>query len=447
MMHWVVIKIFTIRLFLEGIINYMNLNFKKVKRNTGAAMLISVIFFLFISLAIISGLVSPTVREFRNANNLIKSRQSFFLSESAVEDAYFRLKTAKTIGGTETITLGDSSATATITDSGYNEKTISSLGDVNSLQRKNEVVLNTGDGVSFSYGIQAGVGGFELGNAIVYGNVYSNGAILGSNGATFTGSAFSAGASGLINNVDVGQNGIGDARAHTVTNSTIAGNLYCQIGTGNNGTGNNNKSCDASQPDPDPVSMPITQAMIDKWKSDAELGGTINGDLTISSPTTLGPKKITGNLSINANFTITGTIYVVGNITTNNGARVSLSSSYGPTGGIIITDGRVILSNNVKFFGSGSSGSYVLLVTTSTCPTGCSGLNAMEILNNVGAILVNAQNGTVHLNNNVELNEITGDKIIVDNSAEINYTSGLANSNFTSGPSGGWGIKSWKEIK
>ena len=169
--------------------------------------------------------------------------------------------------------------------------------------------------------------------------------------------------------------------------------------------------------------------------------------MTISSPTVLGPKKITGNLAINEDVTITGTIYVVGNITTNNGAQVTLDSSYGPTGGIIITDGRVTLSNNVEFFGSGSSGSYVLLVTTSVCPTGCSGLNALEILNNVGAILVSAQNGTVHLNNNVELNEVVGYKIIIDNSAEVNYTSGLASASFTSGPSGGWDIKSWKEVK
>ena len=43
-------------------------------KNKGQAMLISVIFFLFISLAITSGLVSPSVREFKIANDLIKSR-------------------------------------------------------------------------------------------------------------------------------------------------------------------------------------------------------------------------------------------------------------------------------------------------------------------------------------------------------------------------------------
>jgi hypothetical protein len=421
----------------------MKKDFKKIKKNSGAAMLMSVIFFLFISLAIISGLVSPAVREFKIANDLIKSRQSLFLSESGIEDAYFRLKTTKTIGSVETITLGDNSTTFTITDSGYNEKTISSLGDVNSLQRMNELILNTGTGISFSYGIQSGLGGFIIGNAIVHGNVYSNGTIVGANGATITGSAFSAGPSGLIDNVDIGEGGVGDARANTVTNSTISGSLYCKTGTSNSG-----KSCDTSQPNPGVVDMPITQAMIDQWKVDADINGdTIVGDLTISSPTTLGPKKITGNLAINDDLTITGTIYVVGNITTANGAQVFLSSSYGPNGGIIVSDGRVVLSNNVKFFGSGSTGSYILLTTTSVCPTGCSGLNAVEILNNVGAILVNSQNGTVHLNNNVELNEVVGNKIIIDNNAEIHYLSGLANSNFSSGPSGGWDIKNWKETQ
>lgn len=421
------------------------MNIKKIKKNSGAAMLISVIFFLFISLAIIAGLVEPTVREFRITNDFVKSRQSLFLSESSVEDAYFRLKTAKNIGSSETITLGDNSATSTITDSGYNEKTIFSLGDVNFLQRKNKLILNTGAGISFSYGIQSGAGGFVIGNAVVYGNVYSNGTIVGSNGAIITGSAFSAGSSGLINNVDIGQAGVGDARANNVTNSTIAGNLYCQTGTSNGG-----KSCDTSQPNPGVIDMPITEAMINQWKADAELGEpAIIGDLTISTlsiPRTLGPKKITGNLIIDDDFTINGTIYVMGNITTSNGAQISLSSSYGSAGGIIVSDGRVVLSNNVNFFGSGSMGSYILLTTTSVCPDQCSGLNAMEILNNVGAILVNAQNGTVHLNNNVELNEVVGHKIIIDNGAEIHYLSGLANSNFSSGPSGGWNIKSWEEV-
>jgi hypothetical protein len=414
---------------------------KKINNQSGAAMLIAVIFFLFISLAIISGLVSPSVGEFKNAGDAIRSRQSLFLSESGAEDAFFRLKNARPISSPVTLVLSGNTATTTIVDSGYNEKTITALGDVSSRQRKNKIILKTGDGVSFSYGIQSGMGGFTIGNATINGNVYSNGNISGANGATVTGSAYAAGATGTIDNIDVGQSGTGDARAHTVTNSSVVGNLYCQTGS------HNNKSCNTSQPDPAISPMPVTDEMIAKWKDDAELGGISAGNMTISAPTSLGPKKITGNLTINANLTITGTIFVTGNITTGNGAQVSLSSSYGAQGGIIVTDGRVTLSNNAQFSGSGTAGTYILLVTTSSCPTGCSGLNAIEILNNVGAVLVNAQNGTVHLNNNVTLNEVVGKTILIDNGGVINYLTGLANENFSSGPSGGWNIDSWKEAE
>jgi len=422
----------------------MKKDFKKIKKNEGQAMIVSVIFFLFISLAIISGLVSPSVQEFKVASDLIKSRQSFFLSESGVEDAFYRLKNAKPIGESTIITLNDNSATTNITDSGYNEKTISSLGDVYNTNRKNEVVLSTGDGISFSYGIQAGTGGFSINKAIVNGNVFANGTIVGTHDdATVKGTTISAGGSGLINNLNVGLdiNGTGNAQAHTVTDSTVQGTIYCKHGSGNN------KSCNTSLADPAFAPMPITQTQIDEWKADAALGETIPS-LTISTPTQLGPKKINGNLTINDNLTITGTIYVTGRIIFKNGVHVSLSSSYGPTGGIIITDGYIDLTNNVIFENSGSDGSYILLLTTSSCPTtGCSYIDAIGIYNNAEAVILNAQNGTVHIHNNVTLNEVVGKKIMMDNGAEINYLSGLANTSFTSGPTGGWNIKSWKEVE
>jgi len=416
---------------------------RKIKKNSGQAMMISVVFFLFISLAIIAGLVSPSVREFKIAGDLIKSRQSFFLSESGVEDAYFRLKNAKPIGSSVEITLDGNSVTTNITDSGYNEKTITSLGDTSLRQRKNEIILSTGTGISFNYGIQAGLGGFVMSNnAGVNGNVYSNADITGSNNAFINGTAIAAGSTGTISDVLIGQNETDNAHAHTVNNSTISGNLYCKTGSGNN------KSCDISLPDPEPIPMPITQAMIDQWKADAALGGTVPGNLTISTPTSLGPKKITGDLIIDADLTLTGTVYVIGTITASNNRHISLSPSYGATGGILLTDSPINLSNNVIFEGSGSANSYIMLLTSSACPTtGCASTNALEIANNVGAVILNAQNGTAHMSNNVTLNEIVANKIMMDNNAVVNYLSGLANTAFTSGPSGGWNVKSWKEIK
>lgn len=417
--------------------------YKKIQKNKGAAMLVAVIFFLFISIAVSAGLVAPTVKEFAVAKDSVVSKQSYFLSESGVEDAYYRLNHALPISNSVTLSLGGNTVVTQITNSGYNEKTIISNGDVFNRKRKNEMILSTGTGIAFNYGIQTGQGGFSIYNATVVGNVYSDGSILGlHNDSTITGTAISSGPTGLIDNMNIGMVGAGNAQAHTVSDSIVQGTIYCQSGSGNN------KICNTSLPDPEAVPMPITQEMIDQWKIDAALGGTVNGNLTISSPTQLGPKKITGNLTLNANVTLTGTVYVMGRIFTANGVHVSLSPSYGATGGIVLTDGYVDLSNNVIFEGSGTSNTFVMLVTTSDCPSaGCLGINALEIANNVGAVILIAQNGTAHINNRVTLNEIVANRIIMDNNAVVEYLSGLANTAFTSGPSGGWSIKTWKEIK
>lgn len=577
-----------------------NLKIKKINYQSGAAMLISVIFFLFISLAIISGLVSPAVREFKNSNNLIKSHQSLFASESAIEDTYFRLKSAQTVGSTNVISVGDSTATATITDSGYNQKTISALGDVNSHQRKNEIVLNTGTGVSFSYGVQVGTGGFIMdNNSVVNGSVYSNGNITGS--GSITGAAFSAdapalvadqtngsgipaydisfgnttntqdfaqsfqtsttnvvnkvdlylkkvstpsnlivkivadasgkpgtttlasgslsaslistnygwvsvpfssnpeltagvpywivvdgsvsatkyyfigannnnyangtdkigqysgtwnnttpstldgffklylgGTTGLIDGVHVGSGGVGNAYAHTITNSIIAGTNYCQVGSGNN------RACNTSLADPTQVPMPISDQNILDWKTEAEAGGVYSGNYTVnSSSASLGPKKITGNLTLsnNANLTVTGTLWVQGDLSISNNVIVNLSPSFGTSEGVIVVDGIVNISNNSTFSGSGSTGSYLMVLSTSTSTS------AITLANNGGAVILYAANGTVNLANNSSAKSLNGKFIHLSNNAVIVYDSGLVNSNFVNGPSGGWGITSWKEIK
>src|SRR3990167_4976651 len=338
--------------------------FKKNIKNQGQAMIISMIFFLFISLAIISGLVSPSVREFKIANDLIKSRQSFFLSESAVEDSYFRLKTGKAIGATNTISLGDNSATATITDSGYNEKTISALGDVSSRQRKNELVLNTGVGVSFNYGVQVGQGGLEMNNlSKIIGNAYSNGNIIGTNSARIQGTAIASGPVGIIEGMDIN----GDAWSHTIRgistvggkathavlqNTTVTGNVVadsissCTIG----GTAkyDTRSSCAVTgaitTPNPDVfvpatiLPLPISEAQIDVWESEAEVGGVVGDQIYSSGTRNLGPKKINGDLILSntAEIVVTGTLWITGEIRLSNSAILRLDPSYGGSSGVVM---------------------------------------------------------------------------------------------------------------
>lgn len=249
---------------------------------------------------------------------------------------------------------------------------------------------------------------------------------------------FLGGLTATINSVIVGTDGEGDARAHTVTNSTVAGALYCQEGSGNN------KSCDTSLPDPSPEPFPISEANIAEWKAAAEAGGVIDGDVNLSgSSSSLGPKKINGNLTLSNNYilTLTGTVWVTGNINLSNNVQVKLSSSYGSDSGVIVADGTISISNNTVFAGSGQSGSYILLLTTNDSGS------AINVANNASTVILNAQNGTISFANNAGAKSATAKLINLSNGGTITYESGLINVNFTSGPGGGYDILGWKEVE
>jgi hypothetical protein len=255
---------------------------------------------------------------------------------------------------------------------------------------------------------------------------------------------FFGGGHGFISNVDVGANGTGDANVYTLTNSAVVGNAYCKTGTGNN------KSCDTSHDVPEPEEMPISDSMINGWKADAEAGGTIDGNLTISGTQTLGPKKINGNLTITGTVTITNTIWVTGSI--NISGTVKLNPSYLATSGIIISDKYIYIANNSVFQDSGTAGSYIMVLSTSSCDSvaganPCGAYNAIEVKNNSNLIIANAQKGAVAFQNNAGVKEVVANRIYLANNSTVSYGSGLMNVNFTSGTSGVWDIDGWKEVE
>ena len=419
---------------------------QSINYKSGQTMMIVVIFFLFISLAIVLSLISPTIREFKVSKDLLSSKESYFLAESGIEDAIYRFNSGKQISSSESITVGQNTVMTNIVSFGSNEKEIVSLGNVLNHQRKISLTLKVGTGISFNYGLQAGNGGFVMkNNSGVYGNVYSNGNVFGSSGVFITGSVIASNYSS-VDKIVIGSAGVGDAWANIITNSTITGNLYCQIGN------NNNKICNTSQADPNPQPFPITDDIINNWKAVAEIGGTISGNYTPSgSSSSLGPKKITGNLNLpnGHKLTLNGIVWVEGNINISNNAEIHLASSFGSNGGILLADGYIDLSNNIEFFGSGTNGSYILVITTSDCPTSsyCNDYDAITMGNNSEIVVLNAQNGKINLKNNAGANSETADKIFLNSNATVTYQTGLANSNFITGPSGAWKIDTWEEIE
>ncbi|HZS43287.1 MAG TPA: choice-of-anchor R domain-containing protein [Candidatus Paceibacterota bacterium] len=263
------------------------------------------------------------------------------------------------------------------------------------------------------------------------------------------------GGGSYVGAINVGSAGVGDAWAYDVEGGSVAGHLYCQIGH------NNNKACDTSRGDPSPVSFPISDGNIQEWKDEADGGGIITGATNCHggytggncivdyAGATFGPGKITGNLTVNGGgtLTLTGTVWVQGTITVTGGGAIRLSSSYGSSGGVLLTDGWVDLSGGGQLTGSGSSGSYLLLLTTSQCPNSgsCSGHNAMDVTGGAGAVILNAQNGVMSLAGGVNANEATAYKISAVGGTTVTYQSGLANQNFSSGPSGAWNVSSWQQ--
>ncbi len=413
----------------------MNLNIRKFKRNRGAAMMISVLFFLFISVAIISGLVGPSMREFRNSSVNLNSKKAYFLSESGIEDAFYRLKSNMAIGSSESITLDSNTVTTSIVSVG-SSKEIISLGDVSNYERKVALTLIAGEGVSFNYGMQVGTGGLEMENSsTINGNVYVNANITASNSPRITGTAI---ATGSISDIDVGQSGVGDAWAHTVNNSDVAGNLYCQTGSGNN------KSCNTSQGDPEVLDFPVSDEQIQSWKDAAVLGGEQTGNINLSDGnTTLGPRKIIGNLTLSndAIVTVTGTLWVTGNISLSNFSQIRLSSSYGSGSGVIVASGTISTANSASFAGSGTTGSYLMMVTTSTAA------GAIDIQNSAGTVILVAPYGKINFSNSASAKEAVGKTVHMQNSSTLTYETGLTNVNFISGPSGAYDVSSWKETE
>ena len=256
----------------------------------------------------------------------------------------------------------------------------------------------------------------------------------------------------------IGGSVAGNVSADSISNCSITGNaayntrVNCTVG-GSVTTPNTPPA------DPPKIPLPISDATVNSWKTEASAGGTcVPPECDASgnyAPTicnvSLGPKKIIGNLILSAScsggqlLTVTGTIWVAGNIEIDNNAKVKVASSYGDTSGIMLSDGTIHLSNNGTFGGSGASGSYIMFLTTVL--NGGHHDSAIDLHNNAAGAIFYASRGMIYLHNNVNVTALVGYKIQLENNAVLTYDIGLENAKFSSGPGGGVDIKYWKEVE
>ncbi len=441
-----------------------------MRAQNGQILIIALIFMVII--LVLSGiLVSLTVLHTAGERQGKAREQAMNLAEAGVERALYQLnygagsgyvgETDFSFGGgvTDIAVVAISASLKRVTATAY----VPDKG-VPRAKRSVQADLDTGGPIIvFSFAVQVGEGGLEMAkDAQVVGNIYSNGPIKGTeDGARATGDAISAGTVGRIEKLQVD----GTATAHTIKNSEIGGSAYgyvlddttvggsvlayslknCTIGGNADYTTKTNCTIGGAQttpyagyPDQPAQDFPITDQQITDWKNAAEAGGVISGNYTLNNgqSASLGPKKITGDLKMkeNSTLTLTGPIWVEGKIDIDKDGTIALDTAYGSSSEVLITDEQADLSKEVNFQRAGAD-SYVLLISLSVAG------DAIKIAKNSDALVAYAPNGTVTIQKSVTLREVTANKLKLEKDAQVIYESGLASVEFTSGPSGGWRLK------
>ena len=437
-------------------------NFKLKKGNAWVGIIMLLVFLTTLGLALVSNAIL-TMTQSKKASQVLVAQS---LCDGGVEKAVFKLNDT---GGSypgetnldmetgvidiEVINLGAESKDVIITAYVPNKTNIQTERRI----RARIAASINETGLAFNYGVQAGEGGFTLSNnAILNGNVYSAGDIICGNTAQITGDAFasknSLGDYSDIDNCRIG----GNAEAYNIFDSTITGwGKYVGLKTGSSATGGFTQVSQAQLDTDLPyISMSITEPTIQSWESWATDGGTFVGNYTlgVGQSATLGPKKIDGDLTLStgSSLTLSGVVWVKGNIIFNTGATIKLSSSFGPNSGLLIADetedrannGYVRVSPNVTIQGSGASSSYILILSTNQKTSLAD--PAIYAGNNSDAVVYYTDTGMITVSNNAHLRAISGGGIYVANGAVITYDSGLANSNFSGGPGGSWVVSEWQ---
>jgi hypothetical protein len=447
----------------------------KANRSEGAIMILAIVLCAAL-LTLMTGLVGYWMTQIGHHRQSIARAKALSIAEAGIEMAIWKLNNQPGYVGENGTAYGEGTYDISLTAPTGTTRIITAdsyIPNASAPKAKRTIQLTLTVGttnVGFNYGVHVGNGGIEMSNiSTINGNVYANGYIKGTNSARIAGTAIVAG-TGYIDGMDIDSNAQahtirggsdigGNATASVIQNSTVGGNVLadsissCTIS--GSATYDTRSSCTvsgtATSPNPNSynvppvVPMPVTEEQIDGWEDEALNGGTIGTQSFSSGTRNLGPAKINGDLIISgtAEVVVTGTLWITGELRMSQSSIIRLSPLYGSLGGVVVvgedensTKGYIEMLNSSSAFGSGTAGSYIMLLSQRE------GTSTVAINNNntgTSAILY-AGEGTIELSNSGTMKEITAERLIISNSATVSYETGLANSAFASGPTGGWEV-------
>ena len=448
------------------------------------------IVFVAVFTTMLVGIVAYATSYARLERQTVARVQALALAEAGIDKAVYQLNLDPTYTGETDTALGNGTFTTSVDNVDASTKRITAYGYVpndSSPVATRQVQVNASLNssiVSFHYAVQSGNGGFLLQNSSsIIGNIYSGGSVIGTGGSSHCGSVtgwgncvygdvISAGSNGLV----YGITSTSSVTAHTIgnatTKTTIVNNEYYATSSQNVFDANGNPISSSNQfpnsTDKPIAPLPISDAQITQWENDAAAGGTMlsgscdsysasTNTCTITSSKSLGPIKIPFNLLIKSSsavLNVTGPLWVVGNITLQTGPTLKMDPSLGSQNVAIIADdpsnrntsGVLNIGQSTQFQGSGTSGSYVFMVSWNTsgetgvansvCSNGS--LDAICMSQSSSALVAYASHGQITFSQSAAVKAATAYKIILTQTANVTYDSGLPSTEFQTGTGGSW---------
>ncbi len=229
----------------------------------------------------------------------------------------------------------------------------------------------------------------------------------------------------------------GEVHANTLENLIITKSAYYQTLITSTVKG---KSHPGSA-DPPPKVFPLSDANVLDWKNQVDKPElTTTGDIT-SCPSTLGPGKIVGNVTLDSGckVTVKSPIWITGNLSMNSNNILTLDSSYGQTSGVIVVDKQVTLNSNNHLKGTGV-GNSLLMVLSNFNSNASGGASAIKVGSNGNTGVYYAGLGYIEPGTGNSFKMLTAWGIRLINNSTIDYEQGLSSTLFTSGPSGSYSL-------
>ena len=356
-----------------------------------------------------------------------------------------------TYPGESNISFGSGSFTTIVTTVNSTTRFITSTGRPSNGGRAETVLVSaTNDspldtGIAFNAALVAGTGGiYVYSDSTVRGDMRSRGDILCTDTtAHLYGIPYVSSDGGQVDSCTLHA----DVHADKVQYSTALRDVYyrCQFWDLYGTTVSGVNYAGATRPSVYP--LPVINTSF--WRAEALAGGVIEGNYVPANNSSLGPKKINGDLTLNpnSNITLTGTIWVTGDILMNQPSSMTLTSAMQQFGTVVLADsdteptskGKIDIRDNVNIYGSGQATSFILFVSTNTSNDYDNPAIKVDTVSLQAAWL--APYGLVRLRGDESAAALAGQRIYMNVNSTVDFTNTSLNvAKFGSIPPGTWRV-------